>query len=264
MSFKNNMTNNIVQRLIEKTYKELEVKKETVSGSRVWRSTNGYIYLVSWSDASLLRVLATKWFDYQKSSKVHQHPKSSPEGSYRSLREVRGFGYINRLEAQLLDCLRSVIANIEEGFARPTTQEYLNFLGYSQASLKEGKGDFQRLLQDGFIRTVHGSSLQDLGIVMVNWHDALKKSVISVPIKSSKTLRYPLKESNSYRNLEEFKFKYKPVDNLNPESLTYEMFIELVNKTDWNLRKLVESLETKQNREHKFYQVEKARLGNIS
>lgn len=38
------------------------------------------------------------------------------------------------------------------------------------------------------------------------------------------------------------------------------MFMELVNKTDWLLRKLVESLELKSAGERKGYQVEKARV----
>lgn len=36
--------------------------------------------------------------------------------------------------------------------------------------------------------------------------------------------------------------------------------MELVNKTDWQLRRLVESLETKLNQDKKFYKVEQARI----
>ena len=46
--------------------------------------------------------------------------------------------------------------------------------------------------------------------------------------------------------------------------LNNETISVVTNKTDWNLRKLVESLEKKQNSEKKYYQVEKARIrGNI-
>jgi hypothetical protein len=88
----------------------------------------------------------------------------------------------------------------------------------------------------------------------------------------------PAEDKGVYRNLEDvrgrnnslkipysplisdFKFGYPPVDELDPAKITYEMLIELMNKTDWNLRQLVGSLEAKLNREHKFYQVEKARM----
>ncbi|MBU0570413.1 four helix bundle protein, partial [Patescibacteria group bacterium] len=120
--------------------------RKTKSRSRVWKSTNAYIFLVAWSNASLLRILATKWFEwfkteqtrgfYRNLEELKQSDKSPIKSSNFPLRSSRGFKFIDRLEAQLLDCLRSTVANIEEGFARPTTSEYLTFLGYSQASLK--------------------------------------------------------------------------------------------------------------------------------
>lgn len=36
--------------------------------------------------------------------------------------------------------------------------------------------------------------------------------------------------------------------------------MELINKTDWLLRRLVESLEKKLDRDKKFYKVEQARI----
>lgn len=232
---------------------ELSRPEKPKSKSRVWESTNGYIYLVAWSNASLLRILATKWFKWFKED-------------YRNLEDFRGgyrigLKFLDRLEAQLLDSLRSVVANIEEGFARPTTREYLDFLGFSQGSLKEAKGDFQRARQDGFLKSVPGSSLSGLGIDLKAWHEALKRSVIS-----SKILQDPLKSfKGDYRNLEEvkgepFRFGYPPVDNLKAQDLTYEIFIELVNKTDWHLRRLVASLEKKLQQEQKSYQIEQSRI----
>ena len=50
------MTNKIVQELIDKTYRELTTSSQPVSRSRMWRSPNSYIYLVAWSNASLLRI----------------------------------------------------------------------------------------------------------------------------------------------------------------------------------------------------------------
>ena len=142
-------------------------------------------------------------------------------------------------------------------------------MGFSFASLKEVKGDIQRCLQDGFIKSVPGTSLSGIGIDLTDWHEALKQTVISQPVKEAK---------GNYRNLEEikgknnpsskilqnpvksFKFLYPPVDNLQAADLTYEIFIELINKTDWHLRKLVESLEKKLANEQKYYQVEQARI----
>jgi len=218
---------------------ELSRPEKPRARSRVWKSSNGYIYLVSWSNASLLRVLGRRFTN------------TLPFGEWR-------------LKAQIDDSLRSTVANMEEGFARPTTREYLDFLGYSQASLKEAKGDFQRSRQDGFLRSVQGSSLAGIGIDLKDWHEVLKRSIIS-----SKILQNPLKPSigskGYYRNLEEFtgkpfRFGYPPVDDPAPKVLTYEIFIELVNKTDWHLRRLVESLERKLSQDRKSYQVERARI----
>jgi len=203
----------IIQAQIDKTYEELFRPEKITQKSRVSQTSNGYIFLVIWANASLLRVLVRKFTGTLVKSEY-------------------------RLKAQLDDAARSVVANIEEGFARPSTKEYLDFLGFSQASLVEVKGDIQRANQDGFLKSVKGSSLEDLMINLANWHDALRKSVIS---------------RGTYRNLEEgnkvplesFRFLYDSVDSLNPETLTYEIFIELVNKTAWHLRKLVESLERK-------------------
>lgn len=215
---------------------ELNLPEKPKARSRVWESTNGYIYLVAWSNASLLRVLVRKFTE------------SLPKSEYR-------------LRSQLDDAARSTVANIEEGFARATTGQYLDFLGYSQGSLKEVKGDIQRARQDGFLESIPGSTLSELGIDLGDWHEALKKSVIS-----HKVLQSPLKSlKGTYRNLEEvkgkpFRFDYPPVDNLRAHDLTYEIFIELVNKTDWHLRRLVESLEQKLSQEQKSYQIEQARI----
>jgi four helix bundle protein len=262
-----------------KTLWELSRPPKPKARSRAWKSSSGYIYLVAWSNASLLRVLGRRF------------TATLPRGEYR-------------LKAQLDDNLRSVVANIEEGFAQATTSRYLDFLGYSQGSLKEGKGDFQRSCQDDFLKSVPDSGLADLGIDLREWYEVLKKTVISRKHSedtkgdyrnlkenrgksrtasgfSSKVSQYPLKSSKGdYRNLQDlkgkssvsassrvpqdplkpFKFNYPPIDNLNPDDLTLEIFMELVNKTDWHLRRLVESLEKKLSDEQKYYQVEQARI----
>lgn len=201
----------VIQDLIDKTYKELQDSKKPIQKSRVSQTSNGYIFLVAWSNASLLRVL------------VRKYTSGLPKSEYR-------------LVNQLNDAARSVVANIEEGFARPTTAEYLTFLGYSQASLVEVKGDIQRCLQDGFIKSLKGMGLEKLGISLGDWHEALKASVISEPEEVR----------GNYGSLEDF------INHFQTSGLVYEIFIELINKTDWNLRKLVESLERKSVNSRRF------------
>lgn len=252
------MVNPIIEELVQKTFRELAESPKPIQRSRVWKSTNGYIFLVAWSNASLLRILIRRFTD------------SLTKSNYR-------------FKNQIDDAARSVIANIEEGFARPTTSEYLTFLGYSQASLKEVKGDIQRARQDRLIISVSGSGIVNLGIEFKSWHDALKASTISRPvgITGVKGDYRNLEEiRGGYRKLEEFKgknrlnfskqhsltpltsykFLYPPVDDLEVTDLTYEIFIELINKTDWHLQKLVNSLENKLSQDKKYYQVENARI----
>ncbi len=252
------MPKTVAEELVEKTFKELAQAKKPQQRSRISQAPNGYIFLVSWSNASLLRVFVRRFTDTLTR-------------------------WEHRLKAQLDDAARSVVANIEEGFGRPTTAEYLTFLGYSQASLIEVKGDIQRARQDGFLPSVSGSSLAGLGIDLSAWHEALKHSVISRPAETRGGYRnlggFRGKDGRQYETrdlskvsqnrsrflilqtpLNSFKFLYNPVDNLRVDDLTYEIFIELINKTDWHLRRLVASLEDKLNRDQKFYQVEKARV----
>ena len=253
------MPTSIAEKLAAKTFRELEQIQKPQQRSRISQTTNGYIHLVAWANACLLRVfcriLADRLPDSEKRTKPH-----------------------------LKDSGRSVIANIEEGYRRPTTMEYITFIGYSQGSLEEIKGDSRRLREDGFLRSVPGTSIAGLGIDLKAWHEALKKTTISEPEESKggtvTSYGSPQYGKGVYRSLEEVKgedkslqtplkplkflYGYPSVDSLRPENLTYEIMIELINKTDWHLRRLVESLEDKMNREQKFYQVEKARVrGNL-
>lgn len=134
-----------------------------------------------------------------------------------------------RLRAQLDDAARSVVANIEEGYKRPTTKEYLSFLGYSQASLEEVKGDIRRACQDGFLKSRTGSSLAGIGIDLREIRGTLRDS--------KGILRGPPNAS------------YNPLISLKASDLTLEVFMELINKTDYLLRQLVGSLEKKMNEE---------------
>ena len=204
------MSNPVVDEIIAKTMQELNQAAKPQSTSRSWKSTQGYKFLVQWSNTVLLRIL------------IRKLTEDLPRSEYRA-------------KAQVDDAARSVVANIEEGYKRVTTGEYIRFISFSQGSLEEVKGDIERLLQDKFISSKSGSRLSDLGIDLKAWNVWSRN-----PLNSSKILYFPLKENKGmYRNIKEIKGK----------DLAYEIFIELINKTDWLIRKLVESLENKLNRE---------------
>lgn len=194
------MNKTISQQLVEKTMRELEETKNPQSNSRSWKDPEGYQRLGVWQNAALLRVL------------IRVFTKGRlPRSEYR-------------LKAQLDDAARSVKRNIEEGWKRATTKEYLIFLGYSQASLEEVKGDIRDAKTDGFLPSRPLTTL---------------KSTLNIDlrvIKGTDVKGEPTEPTHPY---------FLPLSTLNFSTLTYEMFIELINKTDWLLRKLVESLEKK-------------------
>lgn len=211
--------------------------KQPLNKSRVWKDPEGYKYLVQWSNLVLLRFLVRKLTD------------NLPKREYRR-------------KAQLDDAGRSCVRNLEEGHKRATTSEYVQFLGYTQGSLEEVKGDSWELTEDGFLKSKPGSSLAEIGIDLGDFHRALLS--YNHPVASSKT---PLKDPKGNLKDVKGKWEFRPLTVLYPpsarvraEDLTYEIFIELINKTDWLLRKLVESLERKLASGQKFYQVERARI----
>lgn len=210
------MSNDIVKELIEKTMRELAAPPKPLQRSRVWNDPNGFQYLGVWQNAALLRVLVRKF------------TLTLP------LKELR-------LKAQLDDAARSQKRNIEEGWKRPTTSEYLNFLGYAQGSLEEVKGDLRDCKTDGFLKSQPGSTLIDIGIDLRVFKGASKGMVKGEPTDSTHPYCQPLATLNAHR-------------------LTYEMFLELCNKTDYLLRALVESLEKKLREEQKGYRIEQERI----
>jgi hypothetical protein len=120
-----------------------------------------------------------------------------------------------------------VVSNIEEGYKRPTTKEYLDFLGFSQASLEEVRGLIKQVHQDRFLKSKPDSKLSDLGIDL-------------------EEIKGKLKESKGEVLLE---ILYSPLRSFKGTNLTLEMFLELINKTDWLFRRLVDSLEKKMAQE---------------
>lgn len=166
--------------------------------TRQWTHPEGYKFLAPWTNAALLRFLIRKFTE------------ELPRSEYRS-------------KTQLDDAGRSVVSNIEEGYKRPTTKEYLDFLGFSQASLEEVKGLVRQVYQDGFLKSKPGSSLADLGIDLKEIKGLLKDSKGNIPLN----------------------LLYHPLKSLKGSDLTLEIFLELINKTDYLFRNLVKSLEKK-------------------
>ena len=206
-----------------KTLWEMSRPKKIEARSRVWTDPKGCQYLAAWQNAALLRVLVRKF-----TLTLPLKPT------------LKGKPLEYRLKSQMDDAARSVKRNIEEGWKRPTTSEYLQFLGYSQASLEELRGDIRDCKTDGFLKSVSGSNLKSKGFDL---------RVFKGPRGSAKG--EPTEPGHPY---------YQPLGTLKPTSLTYEMFLELVNKTDWLLRKLVESLEKKLDDEQMNWKIEQARI----
>lgn len=208
------MTKTIEEILHEKTMKELEEAEIPQSASRKWTSPQGYKFLIQWSNLVLLRILIRKFTN------------TLPKFEFRT-------------KTQANDASRSTVANIEEGWKRPTTKEYLDYIGFTQGSLEEVRGEVNRWLQDGFLLSKPNSALQDLGIDLKLWNEWSRN-----PNNSIKILEFPLLKG-TYRNLKEIKGK----------DITYQMFVEIINKTDWLLRKLVVSLEEKEKKDKykKYY-----------
>jgi four helix bundle protein len=189
----------VIQELVDKTIRELNTPVKPVQKSRIWKDSEGYRYLGVWQNTALLRVL------------VRVFTKGLPRSEYR-------------LKAQLDDAARSVKRNIEEGYKRPTTSEYLQFLGYSQASLEEVKGDIRDAKTDGFLKSIPFTTLKGIG---------LELRIFKGPNKGQ-TKGEPTDPDHPY---------FQPLTTLKSNNLTYEIFMELINKTDYLLRVLVESLE---------------------
>ena len=94
------------------------------------RNPLGFKNLLTWQQAGTLyektKTLASKLPKF--------HPKTGQ--------------FMNRLVDHLVDSARSVKRNIEEGYKRATTGEYIKFLGFSLGSLEELHGDLVDLEKD--------------------------------------------------------------------------------------------------------------------
>jgi len=117
--------------------------------TRQWTHPEGYKYLAVWKNAVELQEM------------VREFTKTLPYSE-------------KRRKDHMDDASRSVQRNIEEGYKRPTTKEYLDFLGFSQGSLEEVKGDIRDCLRDGLM----GKELHDKFIELINKTDYLFRHLV--------------------------------------------------------------------------------------
>jgi hypothetical protein len=223
-------TKSISQQLVEKTYRELSSPRPPLSSrkppvyspfqipalektTRQAQKTTGYKASASWQTASLLRDLLTLWIESLP-------PVSSPN-----------LPLFSRLKAQLLDAARSVVANIEEGWARPSTKEFLDYLGFSQGSLTEVRGDIERCHADGILKSIPHSNLRSLSIPTPS------RNLPYPPVASR---HFPSKYGKLQAKLREFTGR-----NIKGNQLTYEIFLEFINKTSYLLTRTVTGLQNK-------------------
>jgi four helix bundle protein len=137
----------------------------------------------------------------------------------------------HRLKAQIDDAGRSMVANIEEGYARPTTLEYLEFLGFAYASWAEVDGDIERMYSLGFLKSRPGSSLATLGIATPS------RNLPYPPINSRKN---PGKYGSLREKLREYTGR-----GVGAKEMSYQAFKELSNKTGYLFKQTANGLRNK-------------------
>ena len=253
----------IAKELAEKTYQELGYDPKTGTFSRPsplprsesygafriraiektqrqWTSDQGYKASASWQTASLLRDLTLLW--------TTEH-LGKYTGNYGKLREQTGIdsrvnpGTIRRLRAQMEDAARSMVSTFEEGWGRPSTKEFLDFIGFSQASLVELRGDFERCMTDGLIQTgTYGRLREHTGGPMGRVGIPTPSRDFPYPPVASR--KFPEKYGKLREKLREFTGR-----EIHAKDLTYELFIELANKTSHLFKRTVEGLWGKLSRD---------------
>ncbi|MBI3290636.1 four helix bundle protein [Candidatus Microgenomates bacterium] len=181
--------------------------------TRQAQSTQGYKASAAWQTAMLLHDLITLW---------------------TTTLPIKD----RRKREQLESAIWSVVSTIEEGWARPTTKEYLDFIGFSQASLAEVRGGIERFADKELLRTVG-----KYGKLQENTGTRIPTPSRNSPYPPVNSRRKPM---GIYEKLREFTGK-----DIKPSDLTYEIFLELVNKTDYLLKRTVEGLQNKIIREEK-------------
>ena len=78
---------------------------------------------------------------WRQAGEIYRRTKDFTRDHLDVRRDMRLIGHMN-------DSARSVQRNIEEGYKRASTREYVQFLGFSRASLEELKGDFEEFKRE--------------------------------------------------------------------------------------------------------------------
>lgn len=90
--------------------------------------------------------------------------------------------YLSDLKDQMIRSGRSQVRNIEEGYCRTSTKEYIEFLGFALGSLEELLRDFQYCVEGGlgdYKGTTKGlSSCRGQFKMLANQIDKLKEKVV--------------------------------------------------------------------------------------
>lgn len=187
--------------------------------TRQAQSTQGYKASAHWQTAMLLHDLIILW---------------TPTLPYSEKRK----------REQIESAIWSVVSTIEEGWARPSTKEYLDFIGFSQASLAEVRGGAERFASRGFLKTGNkGNKRETTGAMYLAEIPTPSRNFPYPPVNSRKN---PLKYGKLRDKLREYTRK-----EILPEDLTYEIFTELINKVDYLLKHTVFGLQNKVIREEK-------------
>lgn len=173
------------------------------------------------------------------------------------------FGTVRRLRTHLEDAGRSMVSTFEEGWARPSTKEFLDFIGFSQASLIEIHGDIDRSLADGLLKperestggygNVQGQHAQSTfpsrTSPVPSCFSPMARAGIPTPSRDFpyppvRVRTHPTEYGSTRERLREY-----TGHEVSAGDLSYELFIECINKCSYLLRHTVEGLWRKLSRD---------------
>lgn len=235
----------ISEELAEKTYKELGYDPVTNTFTRPSRSGLSPTSSYPTPNSSYHRIQPRAPFRSRGLERTAYQSATGTTYRYSALyRNVIIFQFLiekwlcglearvhHRLITQDTDACRSMVANIAEGYARPTTVEYVQFLGYSLASLEEVVTDVVHAKDTGLLPSRPGTSLASIGIILK-----------PTPPPSISDLSPKI----SFDPLGDVK---RQLGEIRREDLTYEIFLELINKTRYLYKRTVEGLWDKLSRD---------------
>ncbi|MDP1722583.1 MAG: four helix bundle protein [Candidatus Gottesmanbacteria bacterium] len=231
--------------LIQKTYDELGYDPVTNTFTRPTRSGSSPISSYPSPNSSYHRIQPKAPFRIRGLEKTAYQSATGTTYRYSAIyRNAIIFQFLiekwlagldarthHRLITQDTDACRSMVANIGEGYARPTTVEYIQFLGYSLASLEEVATDVDHARDTALLPSRPGSGLAGIGII-------LKPTMPpTLSYSSPKTTHDPLGDIK------------RQLGEIRREDLTYEIFVELINKTRYLYKRTVEGLWGKLSRD---------------